>query len=127
MATTNHPQKLDAAINNRPGRFDAVIEIGLPSRTMRQEYFRRQMPQFDQAQLEAFARRTEGLSFAHLREILLRSGYAAMQNGRTDRLIEDVVQALDALQCGHQVATGGFNPGTAGPFGFTEMLGRREL
>ena len=29
IATTNHPEQLDPAINNRPGRFDVVIEVAL--------------------------------------------------------------------------------------------------
>ena len=32
IATTNHPAQLDAAINNRPGRFDVVIEIPCPDK-----------------------------------------------------------------------------------------------
>ena len=30
IATTNHPDKLDPAVNNRPGRFDVVVEIPPP-------------------------------------------------------------------------------------------------
>ena len=32
IATTNHPDTLDSAITNRPGRFDVVIEIPRPTR-----------------------------------------------------------------------------------------------
>ena len=41
IATTNHPHKLDPAVNNRPGRFDVVIEVPCPGPRLRAEFFRR--------------------------------------------------------------------------------------
>ena len=41
IATTNHPERLDPAINNRPGRFDVVLEIRPPDRRHRWWFLRR--------------------------------------------------------------------------------------
>jgi hypothetical protein len=39
IATTNHPDRLDPAINNRPGRFDVSIEMPNPDRELREAFF----------------------------------------------------------------------------------------
>ena len=44
IATTNHPEQLDPALNNRPGRFDVVIEIPLPDESARAQSLRRRLP-----------------------------------------------------------------------------------
>ncbi len=41
IATSNNPECLDPAINNRPGRFDLAIEVRCPDAGMRTEFFRR--------------------------------------------------------------------------------------
>ena len=37
LATTNHTENIDPAISDRPGRFDRIIEVGLPKPTQRRE------------------------------------------------------------------------------------------
>ena len=49
IATTNHPDELDPAINNRPGRFDVVIEIPNPSPALRRTFLDRNLPDVDEA------------------------------------------------------------------------------
>jgi hypothetical protein len=43
IATTNHPNELDPAVNNRPGRFDVVIEVPSPNHASRTEFFARML------------------------------------------------------------------------------------
>lgn len=40
IATTNYPERLDARIYNRPGRFSHVIKIGLPEEATRAAYLK---------------------------------------------------------------------------------------
>jgi hypothetical protein len=79
IATTNHPGKLDPAILDRPSRFDRKYHFGLPARPERLAY----IEQWDRT-LEPEARltstgeteaadRTEGFSFAYLKELFLSS------------------------------------------------------
>jgi hypothetical protein len=117
MATTNNPDKLDPAINNRPGRFDVVIEIDRPDRSMRLEMLRRKLPEVDRATLEAVADATDGLSFAHVLEILRLSGFAAIADGRTTRTEADLLGACETVKRCNEDARRGFPPKLDVPFG----------
>lgn len=69
VGTTNYINNLPPRVNNRPSRFDIVIEIDGPSENVRAEYLvRKGVPQ-DVARKIAVA--SEGLSFAHLKEYLV--------------------------------------------------------
>lgn len=71
LATTNYPEKLDKRIANRPSRFDKVIKIDLPSTEARYVYFKsRNLPLTDK-ELRMWAEKTEKLSIAHLKEIII--------------------------------------------------------
>ena len=97
VATTNHPDKLDPAVNNRPGRFDAVIEIPQPDAALRREYFAQQLWGWSTAILDELAKQTDYLSFAHLGEIIRLSGLIAIGAGRSDRIEADVRSALQTV------------------------------
>jgi len=77
VATTNHPERLDPAILERPSRFDRKYTFGLPEPVERAEYLRlfseRLEPdlQLDAPGIEAVTRATEGYSFAYLKELYL--------------------------------------------------------
>ena len=45
IATTNDPAALDPAINNRPGRFDVVIEISNPGEALRRQFLATKLPE----------------------------------------------------------------------------------
>ncbi|MEM9267066.1 MAG: ATP-binding protein [Cyanobacteria bacterium P01_F01_bin.13] len=77
IATTNHPEKLDVAILERPSRFDRKYYFALPALAERDTYIhqwneklRPEMRLTDGA-IETLAHETEGFSFAYLRELLL--------------------------------------------------------
>ncbi|NEQ49517.1 MAG: AAA family ATPase [Leptolyngbya sp. SIO3F4] len=77
IATTNHPEKLDVAILERPSRFDRKYHFALPAVTERDAYIRqwneklRSEMQLTDTAIQTLARDTEGFSFAYLRELLL--------------------------------------------------------
>jgi hypothetical protein len=121
IATTNHPDKLDPAINNRPGRFDVVMEVPAPDEPLRLAYLRRQLEgdgasgegATDDALLQQIAADTDGLAFAHLQEIVRLSGLLAINAGRAGRTADDVRAAARRVRDAFDEAVRGF-PGTSG-------------
>src|ERR1044071_952861 len=79
LATTNHPEKLDAAITERPSRFDRKYYFQLPAETERRAYLEKwnQGLQADMQMSKAVATglvgKTEGFSFAYLKELVVSS------------------------------------------------------
>lgn len=77
IATTNHPQKLDPALRNRPSRFDRTIEFTLPARSERLRYIQRTTSTWDETArmsesgAEKASVASAGLSFASLKEACL--------------------------------------------------------
>lgn len=72
IATTNYPQKIEPRIINRPSRFDRVMEIGMPSAAQRESYIREKAQnQMSNAQINKMVLDTEGMSMAHIKELLL--------------------------------------------------------
>ena len=43
LATTNHSNKIDPAIADRPGRFDRIVEVGLPDKEQRYHIIRQHL------------------------------------------------------------------------------------
>lgn len=72
LATTNFIEKLAARIKNRPSRFDRKFLVDYPIEKARFEYldFLSQKGGFD-FPLEDWARDSEGLSYAHLKELFV--------------------------------------------------------
>ena len=68
LATTNHPDRLSARIINRPSRFDVTIEVPYPGKEMRTIYLSSLGGDID---TERYARDTEGMSFAHIKELFI--------------------------------------------------------
>jgi hypothetical protein len=122
MASTNHPDQLDPAVNDRPGRFDVMLEIPSPSRALRRAFFRRALPDLpDGPTLAKLASETAGLSFAHLREVLQASGLSAIRAGRDRRTDEDLLAAAGAVSAAHRAAHRGFPIPTEEPFGLARL------
>lgn len=69
VATTNNLGNIPSRIKDRPSRVDRLLEIGLPSEATRYEYLRRLKVQDDVA--KDLAKRTEKLSIAQLKEIVV--------------------------------------------------------
>ena len=84
IATTNHPELIDDAILNRPSRFDAKYNFALPSEPLRKQFALRWIKKARDSASEVenlfarsddetiagdIAKRTEGWSFAFLKEL----------------------------------------------------------
>ena len=79
LATTNHPEKLDPALLDRPSRFDRKYHFDLPARRERARFVAawngrlREEMRLTHAAAEALVRQTKGFSFAYLKELFLSS------------------------------------------------------
>lgn len=79
LATTNHPDKLDPAIIDRPSRFDRKYFFDLPASPERLAYVtfwnRELQPELRLSETGSskVVRQTEGFSFAYLKELFLSS------------------------------------------------------
>lgn len=75
LATSNHPEKLDPALTERPSRFDRKIKFDLPGPEERFEYLRTRSAlhpdemAVDEQELFEIAQLTEGFTFAYLKEL----------------------------------------------------------
>lgn len=77
LATTNHPERLDPAILDRPSRFDRKYPFDLPERAERRVYIKQWNQsletelQLTEDGLELVVEATEEFSFAYLKELFL--------------------------------------------------------
>ena len=100
IATTNHPEKLDPAIVDRPSRFDRKYHFDLPAAAERAAYLRWWNEQLDDALrlsdagLVAVAEATDGFSFAYLKELALAATMAWMNEEGS---------SMDAVMSAHLV------------------------
>jgi hypothetical protein len=68
IATTNYPDRLGARIVNRPSRFDDRVLVDMPNVAQRAHYLQHVCP--DNPAIATWVKDTEGLSIAHLRELV---------------------------------------------------------
>lgn len=123
VATTNHPEMLDPAINNRPGRFDVVIELASPDLDRRRAFLEQSVLVLqEELPLEEVAAATAELSFAHLREIINLSGLLAVRENRQQRTADDLRRATELVVESHQTAAKGFSSGPEMPFGLGHLV-----
>ena len=101
VATTNHSGSIDPAIADRPGRFDRVIEVGLPSQEQRKRILERKIKGMKTSKsitkkvINSIANRSKGLSGAWVIEIIQFAQVLALS--RDDELMtaEDLESSLD--------------------------------
>jgi ATPase family associated with various cellular activities (AAA) len=111
-ATANTPECLDPAIVKRPGRFDRVVRFRNPDANLRREYYLRLNAILTGDEFEIAIEKTDGFSFAHLRETYITGAQSAFEQAR-DVTVADIVEAID-LQVGgaHELkAASGAAPG----------------
>jgi len=99
VATANNPTCLDPAILKRPGRFDRVVQFRNPDADLRREYYRRLHPILSGDEFEAAIDKTEGFSFAQLRETYILGAQSAFEHGREVR-VADVIEAIELQSAG---------------------------
>jgi len=68
LATTNYPSRLDPRIYNRPGRFNDVVYIGMPSTQARKTYLEHQL--IDHRNVNEITELTKGFSIDHLKAVI---------------------------------------------------------
>ena len=84
LATSNHPEKLDPALAERPSRFDRKYQFDLPAQNERHSYLAmwnaslQTELQLTAADTDSISALTEGFSFAHLKELIVSSVTAWM-------------------------------------------------
>lgn len=85
VATTNYPERLDQRLVNRPSRFDEIIKIDMPSAEARSVYFRARLNKIElsDGKLAGWVKDTEGLSIAHLKEIVVAVYCLGREYGET--------------------------------------------
>jgi AAA+ superfamily predicted ATPase len=79
LATTNHPERIDPAIMDRPSRFDRKYHFDLPELTERTAYLRlwqhklSSKVDWTDAITQSIAEKTAGFSFAYIKELIVTS------------------------------------------------------
>jgi AAA+ superfamily predicted ATPase len=72
IATTNYAEHLDAALADRPGRFDVRLNFGLPNAELRKHILDKYLKDLGvKVKLNGIVDKTEGLSGAYLKEIVM--------------------------------------------------------
>jgi cell division protease FtsH len=102
MAATNREDMLDPAVR-RPGRFDRVVEVGLPVAADRLEILRihaARRPLAPDVNLDRLASLTVGYSGAELENLLNEAAIAAVRAGSKRIAAEHVEAARDKLALG---------------------------
>lgn len=104
LATTNHPEDLDTAILDRPSRFDRKYYFQLPSESERRTYLEKwnQELQPDMRMSEVVAAvlvdKTEGFSFAYLKELVVASMMQWISNSEPRSMDEVLLVQVKALR-----------------------------
>ena len=127
LATTNHPERLDPAIVERPSRFDRKYHFPLPTAEGRSTFLERWTDRLDTHlrlapdQHAILVERTEGFSFAYLKELCLSAVLRWMKLRPNSGLFPLLEAQLDVLraQMRSEAAVDGQRPkehaGKAGP------------
>jgi hypothetical protein len=104
LATTNHPERVDPALIDRPSRFDRKYHFPLPGLGERERYVDRWNEKLDEAMrlpaefARAVVNRTEGFSFAYLKELFVSSMLAWMVDRAPGSMPAIVERQLVALR-----------------------------
>ena len=71
IATTNYTDELEARVIDRPGRFDRVELVGMPSNLARDSYIAKSAPGISDDQRARWVDASDGWSIAYLRELIV--------------------------------------------------------
>ncbi|SES77576.1 AAA family ATPase [Anaerobranca gottschalkii] len=105
MAATNRLDLLDDALL-RPGRFDRIVNIPLPSKWGRLEILRihtKNKPLGDDVDLEKVAAQTFGFSGAHLENVTNEAAILALRNNRLTITQQDFLNAIEKVIMGEKI------------------------
>jgi ATP-dependent 26S proteasome regulatory subunit len=126
LATTNHPDRLDPAILNRPSRFDRKYYFNLPAASERSAYiaaWNKQLQRelrLSESTMFAVVQQTEDFSFAYLKELFVSATMHWMStkseavatvsptlNSMDGIILEEVARLRAQMAAVASVATGG--------------------
>ncbi|RLI79067.1 proteasome-activating nucleotidase, partial [Archaeoglobales archaeon] len=99
IGATNRIDILDPAIL-RPGRFDRIIEVPMPSFEARIQIFKihtRKMSVAEDVDFKELASLTEGASGADIKAIVTEAGMFAIRTDRTRVTREDFLKAMEKV------------------------------
>ncbi len=99
IGATNRPDILDEALM-RPGRFDRIINIGMPDHKAREQIFHihtKKMTIAKGVDFNELASRTEGSSGADIKAISTEAGMFAIRENRTRIKMLDFTMAIDKV------------------------------
>ena len=100
LATTNHSNKIDPAIADRPGRFDRIVEVGLPDKEQRYHIIHQHLkpmntaPTVNREAIERLAKSSDGLTGAWLREVVQSALITSISDDRELITKEDLTASL---------------------------------
>jgi transitional endoplasmic reticulum ATPase len=100
LAATNRPEDIDSALI-RPGRFDKIIDIGMPDAQARFEIFKvhtKRMPLDKDVDIAELANITENYTGAEIENIVREAGMNAIRNKRSIVKKDDFVKALQEIR-----------------------------
>ena len=104
LATTNHPEKLDPAILDRPSRFDRKYYFSLPAPPERLAYLVSWNKSLEaelrlpEVSLPKLVEATDSFSFAYLKELFLSSMMQWMADGGSRRMNTVMLDRVTALR-----------------------------
>ena len=99
IGATNRPDMIDEALL-RAGRFDKVIEIGMPDEKARLQILKihtKKMP-LKGVKLEELAKKTEGFSGADLENLCREAGMMAIREGKDHVTMKHFEKALETVK-----------------------------
>jgi len=103
LGATNRADLLDDALL-RPGRFDRIVEIGLPDLEGRLQILKIHVagkPLSDDVDLSEIAQQTYGFSGAHLANLVNEAAIQAMRRGDEYLHLADFLESIDKVQLGN--------------------------
>ncbi|PAX54885.1 AAA family ATPase [Brunnivagina elsteri] len=104
LATTNHPEKIDPAILNRPSRFDRKYYFELPAIAERVTYINlwnsklKSVMRLEDGEACSLAEITDGFSFAYLKELFLSSMMHWMRTMETGGMLNTMIAQVAVLR-----------------------------
>jgi SpoVK/Ycf46/Vps4 family AAA+-type ATPase len=124
IATTNHPEKLDPALTERPSRFDRIFHFGPPAPAERRRYLRQELPDaFD----ERLVTETDGFSMAQLKEVRVSACLEAIHAGLSGPTLAGALKSVERLRGQKSVADRDWEPVRTIGFQWAKPEGPRPI
>ncbi len=106
VAATNHEDSIDEAMR-RPGRFDMLVRLTLPTMPERQKLFERYIGMLahdGSADTAVLARMTAGMSPADIANTVNKAASSAAEAHATSVTMENFLQSIETFQLGGEVS-----------------------